>query len=338
MGKGKRDKFEEMKTFDNVFQPPFNEVFHKDFYLKNHWSDRYFGNDHPIVLELGCGKGEYTVGLAATCPRKNFIGVDIKGARIWTGARRAQDEGMTNVAFIRTRIEFMGSFFGRDEIDEIWLTFPDPQLKKRRNKKRLTAARFLNIYRTFLKDGGRIHLKTDNAELYRYTTELAEYNRLQLEYATDDLLGKGEQNIVHGIQTFYEKQFVVAGLTIYYLRFRLPAGRVIREPEEDFYSRVYHLVRQIPPGRVSTYGAIARYLGSPQSARMVGWAMNQSHSQDQYVPAHRVVNRYGHLTGRHHFGGPRVMQELLESEGVRIEDDRVWNFPRLLWDPGEELI
>jgi len=221
-----------MKTFDNVFQPAFEQVFQKNFELKGHWAPRHFGNGHPIILELGCGKGEYTIGLAERFPNINFIGIDIKGARIWTGAKKAYLEKIPNVAFIRTRIEFVNSFFSPSEIDEIWLTFPDPQLKKRRNKKRLTAARFLNLYRSFLKDMGIIHLKTDNHILYEYTRELARLNKLRIEYATNNLYGGDNPELVHGIQTFYEKQFIEQGLNIHYLKFRLPNGKNIMEPEE----------------------------------------------------------------------------------------------------------
>lgn len=338
MGKGKLSRYKDLETFSNVVQPYFNEVFQQDFHLKNHWGERHFGNHHPLILELGCGKGEYTIGLARKYPDRNFIGVDIKGARIWKGAKQAHLDQIPNVAFIRTQIEFINSFFGKREVDEIWLTFPDPQLKKRRNKKRLTAPRFLNTYTSFLKDGGIIHLKTDSAVLYQYTRELITYNNLPLEYATKDLHGRGEADVAFGIQTFYEKLFVEQGLPIHYLKFRLPGGKIIREANEDFYTQVYQLVRLIPTGRVTTYGAIARHLGSPQSARMVGWAMNNSHVRKEYVPAHRVVNRSGQLTGKHHFGGPRVMQELLESEGIRIKDDQIIDFSRLLWDPGKDLI
>jgi tRNA (guanine-N7-)-methyltransferase len=230
VGKGKLSKFEEMKTFDNVFQPPFEEVFQKDFELKGKWSREHFKNGHPIILELGCGKGEYTLGLARRFPEINFIGIDIKGARIWTGAKKAHLEKINNAAFIRTRIEFVESFFGPDEVSEIWLTFPDPQLKKRRNKKRLTSARYLNSYRKFLKDNGLVHLKTDNPVLYGYTLELVRHNGLPVGYATDDLYGSEDPDLVYGIQTFYEQQFIAEGWKIHYLQFRLSHEKDILEP------------------------------------------------------------------------------------------------------------
>ncbi len=233
MGKGKHSKFEEIKTFHNVFQPAFEQVFHKDFEFKGHWASRYFKNTHPIILELGCGKGEYTVGLAERFPDINFIGIDIKGARIWTGAKKAHLEKIPNVAFIRTWIEVVNSFFSPAEIDEIWLTFPDPQLKRSRNKKRLTAARFLNLYRKFLKDNGIIHLKTDNSILYEYTLDLARLNKLKVEFETNNLYGSEYPELVHGIKTFYEKQFIEEGLNIHYLQFRLPSGKNIMEQAED---------------------------------------------------------------------------------------------------------
>ena len=229
MGKGKLNKFEELKTFSNVFQPPINEVFEKDFNLKGKWGVDHFKNDHPIVLELGCGKGEYTVGLAGLFPGKNFIGIDIKGARIWKGAKHAYGENTPNVAFLRTRIEFIHSCFGKDEVEEVWITFPDPQLKQRRIKKRLTAAHFLNSYREFLKDRGLIHLKTDNDVLYQYTLELVNQNKLPLLHATEDLYGSGQEDVVYGIRTYYEEQFIKKGMNIHYLKFELPHNRTIEE-------------------------------------------------------------------------------------------------------------
>jgi len=233
VGKGKIRKFEDMKTFKNVFQPSLEEVFDKDFRLKNNWKQEYFENEKPIILELGCGKGEYSVGLAEKFPEKNFIGVDIKGARIWTGARYALEAEIPNVAFIRTRIEFISSFFGPDEVEEIWLTFPDPQLKKRRNKKRLTASRYLNSYRKFLIDEGLIHLKTDNDVLYQYTLDLVKENGLPRVYTTVDLYGSKQNNIVYGIQTHYEKLFIEEGLNIHYMQFKLPKNKEIIEPKDQ---------------------------------------------------------------------------------------------------------
>ena len=162
------------------FSTPFEEGFGKDYHLKGRWKKEVFGNDHPLVLELGCGKGEYTVGLARRYPEVNFMGMDIKGARMWTGAKKAREEGLGNVAFLRTRIEFSHSFFATDEVDEIWITFPDPQEKRRRLKKRLPGALFLNKYREFLKDGGRVHLKTDNRKLYLDTLEMVRCNELPI--------------------------------------------------------------------------------------------------------------------------------------------------------------
>ena len=218
-----------METLERVFQPPFEEVFRIDYRLKGRWAGEVFGNDHPLVLELGCGKGEYTVGLARADPGKNFMGIDIKGARIWKGARQAHQEKMHNVAFLRTRVDFITSFFDRDEVDEIWITFPDPQSKKRRQKKRLTGPLFLNRYRQFLVDNGLIHLKTDDRELYLYTLELARFNELEIVRHTGDLYGEGWNDETVSIQTFYESRFREEGSLIHYLEFRLPAGREIRD-------------------------------------------------------------------------------------------------------------
>ena len=234
MGKNKLSRFRELEDLDRVFQPPFEEVFRKDFRLKGSWCAEVFGNDHGLVLELGCGKGEYTIGLATADPRRNFMGVDIKGARIWKGARTANDRSIPNVAFLRTRIEFIESFFGPDEVQEIWITFPDPQEKKRRQKKRLTGALFLNRYRQFLVDHGIVHLKTDNLSLYQYTLELARYNHLQIDRFTEDLYRESWNDATSAIQTYYESRFLAEGAKINYLQFRLPAGRTIKElPDED---------------------------------------------------------------------------------------------------------
>ena len=233
MGKKKLSRFRELANLERVFQPPFEEVFGKDYPLKGLWCREVFGNTLPLVLELGCGKGEYTVGLARNHPDKNFMGLDIKGARIWTGAKAAQKEGLENVAFLRTRIDFINSFFAPSEVHEIWITFPDPQEKQRRQKKRLTGAGFLNRYRAFLADDGLIHLKTDNQALFSDTLDLLHYNGLTVVDQTSDLYGEGWNDERTSIQTFYEKRFLEEGIKINYLCFRLPAGAEIRElPDE----------------------------------------------------------------------------------------------------------
>jgi tRNA (guanine-N7-)-methyltransferase len=234
MAKRKLQRFAEMETFNNVIQPAFEDFFQKDFSLKNNWKEEHFKNQNSIVLELGCGKGEYTVGLARRYPEKNFIGIDIKGARMWRGASTAKNDNITNIAFLRTRIEHIGSFFGKDEINEIWITFPDPQLKNQRNKKRLTASKFLNAYKEFLSPGGTIHLKTDNETLYLYTKQIIERNHLQLLFSTDDLYSLQIDNEAASIQTFYENQYLLKGITIKYLKFVLPDPlKVIEEPFEE---------------------------------------------------------------------------------------------------------
>ncbi len=231
MVKKKLQRFAEMETFPNVVQPAFDEVFGKDYHLKGNWNRLFFKNDNPIVLELGCGKGEYTTGLARRFKEKNFIGIDIKGSRMWKGARAAIAGHLDNVAFLRTHIEMIHSFFGEDEIEEIWITFPDPQLKKKR--KRLTSSRFLNIYGGFLKKGGLVHLKTDSTVLYQYTIDLARLNQLPVKINTRDLYHSGIDSDILGIQTFYERQFLDQGMKITYLCFELLDGKKIEEPAEE---------------------------------------------------------------------------------------------------------
>lgn len=233
MGKNKLAKFEELANLDRVFQPDFEEVFQKDYHLKGKWSSDVFHNQNPIVLELGCGKGEYTTGMARRFSAKNFIGIDIKGARIWKGAKTANENNISNAAFLRTRIEFINSFFSEAEVSEIWLTFPDPQEKKRRKKKRLTGSRFLNLYRSFLKHNGIVHLKTDNKILFQYTRDLAIYNDLEILYSTEDLYNSDYDDEILNIKTFYEKQFLEQGIDIKYIKFRLPVNKMIMEiPDE----------------------------------------------------------------------------------------------------------
>ena len=231
MTKRKLERFAETATFKNVLQPGLNDVLGKDHPIKGKWRDVYFKNDSPLVVELGCGKGEYTVGLARKNRHKNFIGIDIKGARIWRGARTALDENLSNVMFLRTRIEFIGSFFDKNEVDEIWLTFPDPQPKKKR--KRLSSSRFLNQYKSFLKPEGFLHMKTDSQLLYQYTINLAVHNNLSVDIATEDLYHSELHSDELLIQTFYEKGFLEKGLRIYYMKFKLSDSEIIDEPPED---------------------------------------------------------------------------------------------------------
>ena len=224
MGKDKLRRFAENLTFECMIQPDFEEIFHRDHPLKGHWREKFFGNDHPIVLELGCDKGEYTIALAQRDPGRNYIGVDIKGARMWRGAKTATEHQMRNVAFVRTRIEFIGSFFGEDEIDEIWITFPDPQLKTRRAKKRLTSPLFLESYARMLKPEGAINLKTDSQHLYEYTDAVVRRFGLPCEISNRDIYGSGFADEVLSVKTAYEQMFLERGLPITYTRFSL-AGR-----------------------------------------------------------------------------------------------------------------
>ncbi len=235
MGKGKLQKFAEMETFPNVFQYPFSVIEEKPFDMKGKWHQDYFNNNHPIVLELGCGKGEYTVELARLYPDMNFIGVDIKGARMWTGAKMALEDKLINVAFLRTNIEIIDRFFDKDEVQEIWLTFSDPQMKNPR--KRLTSSYFMERYRRFLVDKGIVHLKTDSFFLYTYTSLMVQANNLPLLFCTDDLyhtegLDDATQKI-QSIQTYYESMWIERGLNIKYIKYQLPHEGLLQEPDVE---------------------------------------------------------------------------------------------------------
>lgn len=231
MGKNKLKKFAEMKEFRCALEYPREELLSKGFPYKGKWNSEFFNAEMPIVVELGCGKGEYTVGLAKSDPSRNYVGVDIKGARIWRGAKTVEEEQIPNAAFLRTEIENIRSFFEPGEVDELWITFPDPQMQKPR--KRLTSTRFLELYRGLLRPEGIVNLKTDSPFLYEYTRRLVEKNALPVLANTDDLYGSGMADPVSSIKTFYEQQWLSRGKKIKLLSFRLPAEGELLEPESD---------------------------------------------------------------------------------------------------------
>jgi tRNA (guanine-N7-)-methyltransferase len=257
VGKNKLARWNELGVFPNVIQPEIGKIAGSDHPVKGKWNSEMFRNDNPLVLELGCGKGEYTVGLAKRFPEKNFIGIDIKGARMWRGAKTSNDQMMNNAAFLRTRIEFIGSFFAEDEVSEIWVTFPDPHPGGRNFNKRLTSPGFLNRYRKLLRNNGLVHLKTDNTELYEYTRSVVLYNQLEIIYSTEDLYKgivpdpavpaqktstvfstesfESFRTDILSIQTHYEKLFLAKGMSINYISFRLgkekPVEDAIRKTE-----------------------------------------------------------------------------------------------------------
>jgi len=228
MSKNKLSKFAEVHALPNVVEVPYAELVTGSYFLKGNWNRQFFGNKHPVVLELGCGKGEYTVGLAESFQDKNFVGIDIKGARIWSGATAAHNKGLKNAGFIRTYVELLPSFFGAEEISEIWITFPDPQMKKQR--KRLTSTNLLTHYGKLMKPGGVIHLKTDSNFLYQYTSALVRLNGFKVEADTDDLYASEFADDIRGIKTYYEQQWLSRGLKIKYLRF-VPHFENLVEPE-----------------------------------------------------------------------------------------------------------
>jgi len=232
VGKNKLGKWTELNSFSNVVQPKIGDISGKDHQLKGRWNNRMFGNNNPIIIELGCGKGEYTVGLATMFPQNNYIGIDIKGARMWRGAKTSNEQKLSNVAFLRTRIEFINSFFSTDEVDEIWITFPDPHPGGRNSNKRLTSPWFLNSYRQFVKNKGLIHLKTDNIDLFNFTKSVVIYNNLNLLFTTNDLYSESQSNEILSIRTHYEKTFMNEGFKINYLSFRLEKEKLIIDAAE----------------------------------------------------------------------------------------------------------
>lgn len=249
MGKNKLARWNEFGSFANVIQPLIGEVAGKDHPVKGNWNSQIFRNNNPIVLELGCGKGEYSTGLAGMFPQNNYIGIDIKGARMWRGAKTSNELKMSNVAFLRTRIEFIDSFFSEDEVDGIWITFPDPHPGARNSNKRLTSPYFLRKYLSFLKENGIVHLKTDNTELYDFTRSVIKNYDLGLLFSTNDLYSENLRNDadyipddlghnhsdpqtlfsrnILSIKTHYEKQFLLKGMKITYLSFRMKKDKLL---------------------------------------------------------------------------------------------------------------
>lgn len=220
MPKNKLMKYAALKGFDNVFEVPFKEC-SQDFHLKGRWHSSFFKNDKDVVLELGCGKGEYTIALAEKYPEYNYVGIDLKGDRIFKGAMNAQEKKLNNVAFLRTQIQFIERFFAKDEVSEIWLTFPDPQLQKPKHRKRLTAPDFINKYKNILKSGGLIHLKTDNTPLFEFTLDIIKQMKLTLLYASFDIYAESIEEEILKVQTYYESLFTAKGEKIKYLKFCL---------------------------------------------------------------------------------------------------------------------
>jgi len=218
--KNKLFRFTEMNILPHVVQPSINEL-QKNFDLKGNWKKKFFKNNNPIILELGCGKGEYSVGLAEKYPNKNFLGIDIKGARMWIGAKFTQKKKMKNVGFLRIRIDLIERCFVKDEVDEIWITFPDPQIKKKRASKRLTHPMFLKRYSNFLQKDGTIYLKTDSQFLYGFTLGVIEAENHILEDSTNDLYNAKVRRTHMEIKTHYENLFLKEGKAITYLQFKL---------------------------------------------------------------------------------------------------------------------
>ena len=220
--KNKLKRFKENETFQNVVQPKRDELVNGKFHFNGKWNENFFNNDNPLVLELGCGKGEYSVGLAKKFPNKNFIGIDIKGARFWRGAKTAIEEGIRNVGFLRTQIELIDFAFAENEVDEIWITFPDPQIKYKRTKHRLTNSEFLKKYRRILKTDGVVNLKTDSEFMHGYTLGLLHGEGHEVLYSNNDVYNQeGSPEEVTAIQTFYESQYLEKEKPITYIKFKI---------------------------------------------------------------------------------------------------------------------
>lgn len=220
--KNKLKRFRENETFDNVFQPSRDDLVKSNYKLKGCWNSDFFKNENPIVLELGCGKGEYTIGLAKRYPEKNFIGIDIKGARFWRGAKTAIEDQIPNAAFLRTQIELIEYAFAENEVDEIWITFPDPQIKYKRTKHRMTNLEFIERYKKVLKPNGVMHLKTDSEFMHGYTLGLLHGANYEVLYANHNVYKlEGSPKEVTEIQTYYESQYLEHNKAITYIRFKI---------------------------------------------------------------------------------------------------------------------
>ena len=224
MGHKKLIRFAELETFDNVLQFPGN--------IKGKWAE-FLKNENPIVLELACGKGEYAVGLGMLYPQKNFIGIDIKGNRIWVGAKKALENKLNNVAFLRIQIDHVNEYFSKAEVSEIWITFPDPQLRKSKARKRLTHPKFLRLYQQFLKQGGYIHLKTDSPDLYEFTRRVIEMYGCALHEDHEDLYGSELISEELKIKTHYESLDIARSNRIHYLCFSLPTELPSKETDHE---------------------------------------------------------------------------------------------------------
>lgn len=227
MGKGKLKKWNENKTFGHVFEPPLQDAVDGHDFMKGEWKEKVFKNDHPITLELGCGKGEYTLGMARRYPERNFIGIDIKGHRFWRGAKLSDREGLTNVAFLRTRLEFVNRYFAENEVSEIWITFSDPQPKDEKGSKRITGPKFVEMYKQLIKSGSFINVKTDSDLLYEWTLEQYKEHKYDIILESSDVYGElvhrvdeSLSDLLH-IQTFYEQMWLEMGKTIKFIQIRV---------------------------------------------------------------------------------------------------------------------